>query len=252
MYYTENVLPTANIAVRRNKVKTYSGNVYLQNKQEFEIELFNPTDETKLAKISMNGKSISSAGIVIKPGQRIYLERFLDSPKKFQYETYKVDGSEEAAKAIVNNGNVRIDFYNEIKQQQPIPWYPSGTTTIQYFSSPNVPFFTTTSAGTGKGTYTSGLTRNITSNNSLSSATMDSLSNEKETGRVEQGGQSNQTFTNYNGSFYTFPSTTISIKILPVSEQPFQAKDLATYCHQCGTKNKKGNYKFCPSCGTKY
>ena len=59
--------------------------VYLQNGQEFEIELYNPTSEVVMAKIEMNGKSISSSGIVLRPGERVFLERFLDNSNKFKF-----------------------------------------------------------------------------------------------------------------------------------------------------------------------
>ena len=51
--YFSMTFPTANIAVKKNKIKSYPENkVYLQDGQEFEIELFNATTQTKLAKIS--------------------------------------------------------------------------------------------------------------------------------------------------------------------------------------------------------
>jgi len=44
----------------------------------------------------------------------------------------------------------------------------------------------------------------------------------------------------------------VNIKILPFSAKPTEVSDLAVYCTNCGTKNKKGNYKYCPKCGTKF
>jgi len=54
----------------------------LNDGDEFEIELFNPKTNPVLAKISINGKRISERGIILNPGQRVFLERFLDSPEK--------------------------------------------------------------------------------------------------------------------------------------------------------------------------
>jgi hypothetical protein len=73
--------PTANLAVNKSRLKVYNPNFdmpnYLQN-QEFAIELFNPSK--KIAKISLNGDYISQGGLVLKPGQRVFLD-YLDVPK---------------------------------------------------------------------------------------------------------------------------------------------------------------------------
>src|ERR1035437_3413694 len=65
--------------------------IYLKDEEDFEIEIFNPTTESILAIISVNGKQISSSGLVIRPGRREYLDCFLDSKKKFKFSTYEVD-----------------------------------------------------------------------------------------------------------------------------------------------------------------
>src|ERR1017187_6553758 len=103
----------AYISTQRNRIKAYGSTVYLKDKQEFQIELFNPSNLTKAAEIHINGKLISSAKIVIKPGQRIYLERFIDEPKKFLFETYEVDNEGIARAAILHNGDIEVKFYDE-------------------------------------------------------------------------------------------------------------------------------------------
>lgn len=76
----------------RGKLKIYNNNnVYLENGEEFEIELFNPTQKTVLAKIEFNGEMISHSGLVLKQGQRIFLERFFDDNKKFKFEVYDIE-----------------------------------------------------------------------------------------------------------------------------------------------------------------
>ena len=60
-----------------------------------------------------NGKEISQAGLVIRPGQRIYLERYLDIAKKFKFETYEVEDSNESKEAIAKNGEVKVEFFYE-------------------------------------------------------------------------------------------------------------------------------------------
>ena len=70
----------------------------------FQIELFNPTSFILLAKIKLNGNAISGGGLVIRPGERIFLERFLEENKKFLFDTYKVDNIAAVKKAIKENG----------------------------------------------------------------------------------------------------------------------------------------------------
>lgn len=41
--------------------------IYLKDGQNFEIELFNPLTESVLAEIKVNGKSVSSSGLVLRP-----------------------------------------------------------------------------------------------------------------------------------------------------------------------------------------
>lgn len=257
----------ANICVNRNRVKNYDGNIYLQDKQEFEIELYNPTDTTKCAQIAMNGKPISSGGLVIKPGQRVYLERFLDVAKKFIFETYKTDDSAESQWATRNNGVVTISFYDE--QTPP----PPPITTISYNSGR----FDLTNSGTGGAYYNSlgntvntsytekGTSQKLRSaSRGIGGASCDSMSfcsnevpdekfrDEVETGRIEQGAYSDQKFVNYTGKFNYHATNTVRFKLLPLSAKPIEVSDLAVYCVECGSKNKGGKFKYCPKCGKKF
>lgn len=90
-----------------------SGNIYLDNNEEFQIELFNPLRECVLADIRLNGQSISKSGLVIKPGQRVYLDCFIEDKKKFIFQTYEVEMTGEVEKAIENNGLMEVFFYKE-------------------------------------------------------------------------------------------------------------------------------------------
>lgn len=247
----------AGISVSKNRVKVYPNNeVYLKDGQEFEIELFNPSTLTRLAKITINGKLISQAGLVLKPGQRVYLERFIDTPQKFKFETYVVDSTDKATlAAIARNGDIQVDFYDE------------------YVPPTYYPIFTISNDGANQwfGSCTSGGSASLTTNSGsacyASAASIDSMdlceekglkqrsflrSAEKETGRIEKGAKSDQQFTSYNGSFNSWASKIVKIKILPFSEKPLEIQDLTNYCTSCGTKNKRNKFKFCPTCGNKY
>jgi len=117
-------VPTASIAVNKSRLKVYNKKgemptYYLQKGQEFQIELFNPTTDNILAKIKLNGKIISQGGLVLRPGQRVFLERFLDVEKKFLFDTYEVANTAEVKEAIKSNGDFKVEFFRE-QQRRPI------------------------------------------------------------------------------------------------------------------------------------
>jgi hypothetical protein len=282
-YKTKTGTPCAYITKDRKRLKQFGQNVYLNNGDEFELELFNPSSTTVLAKIKLDGSYISGGGIVLKPGQRVYLERYLDDPRKFKFETYEVDGtSNEVLDAISGNGDVVIDFFDEYKQpvwNNNITYGGSFGGVIQtYNSNPfnsnigSSPTFTTTNVNYSS-TNTGGINFNTTSMsntfagpnirskrgilkskpNSRSEVTMDFLSMDSlETGRVEKGGSSDQSFKTVDKTFNLFTCSTSIWKILPVSQQVFEKQDLKVYCANCGKKRKKDSDKFCSSCGNKF
>jgi hypothetical protein len=117
-YGTDTQYPTVNLAVKKSRLKLYdnrsvSPTYFLTKGQEFQIELFNPTTFILLAKIKLNGNAISGGGLVIRPGERIFLERFLEENKKFLFDTYQVDNIAAVKKAIAENGDLVVDFYKE-------------------------------------------------------------------------------------------------------------------------------------------
>jgi hypothetical protein len=264
------VVPQSFITKSKQRLKQHVDTVYLKNGDEFEIELFNPTQNKVLAKIELNGISIGS-GIVLRPGERVFLERYLDDAKKFLFETYIVNGNNnEVQQAIAKNGDVTVKFYDEVKSQTyTSPFVSSGSGTVTWtngtstggYSFPtytndiNTNYFTNTSSigGSFDGTIT-------TSNYSYTDFGTSNVFNKQktsevrhlETGRVEKGSNSNQTFTYDNSTFNTYPIKTNWWKIKPVNEKVLVKEDLVVYCTECGAKRKKDNHKFCPHCGTKF
>ena len=71
-----------------------------------------------------------------------------------------------------------------------------------------------------------------------------------ETGRVEKGDESDQSFTNSYEQFNYHTSHTIKFKIEPASTKNIEVDEIRNYCPECGKKQKK-EHKFCPSCGIK-
>ena len=230
------------ITKRKQRLKQINRNIYLKDGDEYEIELFNPNPSYILAKIKIDGDYLSGGGIVLRPGERVFLERFLDSKNKFVFRTYNVDGEAEYVGALRNNGLIEVEFYLE---QQKIMLYGNNTftTSTPYTFNGNPTTFTTT------GTYTTNNLNSVVSTSNTSTY----LSKTIETGMTERGSNSNQQFTNSDRSFEWSPFQTTIWKILPESQKQYDAKELnVLYCGECGSKRKKDTHKFCPHCGTKF
>ena len=246
----KNIINNPSCFITRNKqrLKQYDNIVYLNNGEEFEIELFNPTQNKILAKIEFNGKSISSGGLVLKPGQRVFLERFLDENKKLLFDTYFVENSEITEKAISNNGLLKINFYNETTYDfQLTNW--SGILNINNKLSNTIttnPYTFTYATNTFSNS--NNLINDITSSNVYLNNVRESI----ETGRVEKGSYSNQKLKNDNSIFSLYCFHQIEWKILPKSQKSYTSDEIITYCGSCGSKKKKITHKFCPHCGNKY
>jgi len=270
------VAPQSFVTKSKQRLKQHIDTVYLNNGDEFEIELYNPTSNKILAQIELNGKSIGT-GIVLRPGERVFLERYLDEAKKFLFETYVVNGNNQEVKdAIANNGDVVVKFYNEtifnhyggrLTVGTSQPWWSTTGSVLNYppgvrtFTTNNLnnTYFTNTSniSGSFDGTFTtsnySHTNDSVTSDLNVNyNKTKTSEVRHVETGRVEKGSDSNQSFTYDNSTFNSYPSWTNWWKIKPVSTKALVKEDLVVYCTECGSKRKKDNHKFCPHCGTKF
>lgn len=268
-------VPTANIAVNKSRIKLYSKGVkiptyYLQKGQEFQIELFNPTSDVVLAKVNLNGKPISQGGLVLNPGQRVFLERYLDVPKKFLFDTYEVSNTEEVKKAIEDNGDFKVEFFKEIVPiAPPINVYPDWTYRQTFFlnNTINPDYYGTSSLTTTSNDplYGSLYNANITaSSDGIGSISTSNYSKHRktlkksllldsiETGRVEKGSDSNQKLKYVDKSFDHYAFHTIEYKLLPVSQKINTVADINVkrYCTNCGSKLGKTD-RFCASCGTK-
>jgi hypothetical protein len=247
-------VPTAFVTKGRQRVKQYGNNVYLKNGEEFEIELFNPTTNKILAKISINGNSLGS-GIVLRPGERVFLERYLDEAKKFLFETYEVASDDINVKeAIRKNGDLEIEFYEEFKNPSQIIYNPPSYHWDWTGYSPGVYYSNTGGLVGGNSSSSRGMSSgvqcscNIDNTLNLKSADLKM----QETGRVERGSFSDQGFSYDSTTFNTYFSWKDTWKILPESQRPFVKEDLSIYCTNCGAKRKKSSHQFCPNCGTKY
>lgn len=297
------------IAINKSILKEYkNGNslderiVYLDNGSEFQIQIFNPHDFVVGARIYINGVSMSYM-LVLRPGERIWLERYLDKSVKFRFETYEVDADEETKNAIQKNGEVKVVFYKEEHKPEPIsiptlhplvwnnthtyedPYAPkyddlvasiggsvklnalygderSATlknvdiSDVHNISDKNLSFcvndmnLTTSTADTS---FTTDTTLNYNKPLSkLRRTTLKTFGSDKiETGRIEEGGYSNQQFNDVYRNFEKWTFSIETIKLLPTSQKQYNSSDLKKhYCTQCGRKiNMK--HKYCPYCGNK-
>jgi hypothetical protein len=234
--------PSAFITVNKQRLRQNGKLVYMKDQTEFEIELYNPTKEKIMAMIDMNGTPISGSGIILKPGQRVFLERFLDEERKFLYETYVVNNNKETKDAIVDNGKVMVKFHKESKPRPRSLSY--GTI---YNGSSGFGWSEITYTDYNKSINFNGI-NNTFLTNCVADVNISNSNRKVETGSIEQGGKSHQGFVNMSGDFEWFYTWTTDWQIMPYSQQPKVAKDLVEKCVKCNTK-LKSNYKFCPECG---
>ena len=218
----------AYVSVNKNRLKIYEDNkYYLSNGTNFEIELVNNDDKKYLVEIYLNEQSIGS--IIIKANSHNYLERYIDNNRKFQFNTFEIDDVNETKEAQERNGSIQIYFYPQISLN-----YPSFINGIAF--SPLHKFTT----GSPVINYCS-----ITSDSLKSCSYTASI----ETGRINEGENSNQTFTYSSDKFEDRSTHSLDYQILPISLKPYEG--IKTYCSECGTKIRHKNWKYCINCGTK-
>lgn len=265
--WTSKSNPQMFITKDKQRIKQFEGQVYLNDGDEYQIELFNPTPNHILAKIKIDTDYISGGGIALRPGERVFLERFLDSNNKFVFRTYDVDNEAIEVGATSNNGYVEVNFYDEMKN---IPTIGTNTITTNglLYGNNTLPYTSFTSNHSGNATFTTMANVNTTfTNTSLSNTFLSHIdgtvtntvegpnkrSSVSETGITEKGGVSSQKFESSSRTFSFSSFYNVSWRILPNSQKTFNKEELnVLYCGECGSKRKRDTHKFCPHCGTKY
>lgn len=308
--------PECYITVNSSRVKIYGSNAYMPDNTEFELEIFNPSNETIGVMFKMNGKYIADSHLIIYPGKRITLDRFLNDNNKFKFQTYTVEDTTESKSAVAMNGAVQIEFYREhenntVDLNKQLRLNPITFCDGSFGQKPNSIFFNSgsTAGGIYPGTtltntmgdnhtltngitgqshdgvtanyvHTGGLetpgTITTTTNNGsdvlycVNANTFSDINfnindyklkadwlDEKtekpadiETGMINKGGKSDMEFTEVDMLFESSYVLMKSYKILPLSQKPFETKDLIRSCTKCKKKAKK-EHKFCSDCGTK-
>jgi len=250
----------------RGRKSIKKGKVYLSDKEEFQIELFNPLRDCVLADIKLNGNSISKSGLVLNPGQRFYLDCFIDDKKKFIFDTYDVDQTDEVKEAIAKNGLLEVFFYKEsvvtlqnwhdrfnwFRTTRTYPYwvYPTypywgGTVTIgaPYCGTGTVNTFTNTNLTSGSidlsnlntstsnayySSNTMAINSSYTNNVSLTSAIGGSAKS-IETGRIGKGDNSKQKFESVDMDFDKYYIASTILQILPESRRPIETKEIKVH-----------------------
>ena len=236
------------VSSEKGRKSIKNGKVYLKDKEEFQIELFNPLTDCVLADIKLNGNTISQSGLVIRPGERFYLDCFIDDKKKFVFNTYEVEDSQSAKVAISKNGMLEVFFYKEsvvglsnwrsrfdrviVERYYPVHyphyqpyWYGNvycGTTITTGISGSLV----TAALNTGTTTNTAFFANTMPTGLNSATTTTSYSSNTVETGRVEKGKKSSQKFDEVDMDFEKFHISSVVLQLLPDSTKPAEAKDL--------------------------
>lgn len=278
--------PTVEIAVvregRKEVQRVYGGNtVYLNNGAEFELCIKNPTTHVIGAKINFNGDKNVNQLIVLRPGEKIWLDRHILEQKKLKFDAYLVDNDSSTANAIRDNGSLCVEFYKEYKRSsnpliirekeyvpyipyQPyIPYNPYPNPWIQPWNPfPIITYCSSGNVGTSNNVMTGVKPAHdgAPANDVNYSANINYINNECknvsnseqiETGRVEMGDNSNQSFTNACYEFDILPFHTVDMKMLPLSQKPITVSDIKLYCSKCSRRQRRSEV-YCPKCGTKY
>ena len=270
-----NIEKMVRIAKNKSLLKEYktSNNprtVYLSDGEEFQIQLYNPYNYTVSAKITLNGTEIPNV-LVLRPAERVWLDRYLDTPRKFKFETYEVDNDKNTEKITAQNGLIEVNFYREaprrknqfnirdygeIRVKNPYGIMDSLTpglcdyTTLQNTSKTFNPESIIQTYYNSDSSCVSSCACATTDTVANASQSSDQVAlNSIETGRIAEGSYSNQKLDKVDLEFSPWACNTETIKILPLSCKSFSSNDLKKqYCPSCGHKiNDK--YKFCPYCG---
>ena len=275
-----NIEKLAKLAINKSLLKEYSNSsneriVYMNDGTEFQIQVFNPYSYVIGVSFEFNNHNKTSQLLVLRPGERVWLDRFLDDESKLLFSTYQVGVSKVVQEAIKDNGTLCIKFYKERENKPRVSYIkeyqPCGTIDVYYnnignsyclddninincASSTNICSAIDCSLSLINSSINQAPTDSTCTSYSSSTLTKSiSLPKSKsiETGRIEKGSHSNQKFENVYKDFEYLPFKTEYIKILPTSQKQINSNDLQKkYCYECGKKlNPK--FKFCPSCGAK-
>ena len=280
--------PSAIITSGGSEKKIYQGGqIFINDGDNFEIRFFNPSSEKIGVEILFNGQKKNDGLLVLKPGEDIILDRFLGEKKKMRYETYTIDGGNDAAvKAAAVNGLVEFRFYRE--KSTGFTTFNTTNSNSRCYNSVIQGYSGTTVSGSNNTTI--GINRSFTSNyqspgvfccdydsytttssanykdysvGSLDSTSLENTSgkvyrsksvkklNVLETGRIEKGPESSQDLKTVDVDFESNPFHIITYQLKPNSQRPTEITEIRNYCTKCAYRVRKSSWNFCPKCSEK-
>lgn len=252
-------------------VREINGQVSIPFRSEYKVRLKNKHSYLRAkARVWIDGRKVSNLGdFILKPGETLDLERFLDesmtSGNRFKFvplaDRRVNDPTDE------NNGIVKVEFYRETDLLN--GWRPPKT--IVPITPPKSDYWFIWNDSTGRGfhsgsgrgscgsssvTYTS---NNFSSPSIISCATPIS---DTAAGATVEGSRSGQSFS-YGDDFQTdiFPVTltlrlrgieklTVAPTTCPGVIPPKENK--VRFCSNCGKRRGRRSDKFCGRCGNRY
>ena len=253
-------------------IREINGTVSVPFNSEYKIRLKNKHSYLRAkARVWVDGRKASNLGdFILKAGETLDLERFLDSDldRGNRFKFVPLSNRKVNDPTDPSNGIIKVEFYREhdyvknITITDPRPWNPikprPGNGDDVYWDHTIANPLTYTSGGKGSscGPTTSSTSFNaaLTSVNYISAPLVD-----PNAGATVEGGQSGQQFT-YGDDFLTdtFPITlTLKIKGLsrkstPTIEPPRKTRKKVRFCSNCARRRSRMADKFCPRCGNSY
>lgn len=250
-------------------VREINGQVSVPFHSEYKVRLKNKHSYLRAkARVWIDGRKVSGLGdFILKPGETLDLERFLDeslsSGNRFKFVPLSDKRVNDPTDS--DNGIIKVEFYREydflngwqIKTITPPvkpikPW--DGGLDPTWDDNTGRRFH----SGSGRGTCSS---VTYTCNTSLIGNSVNYLSSPATAGATVEGSVSNQNFV-YGDDFQTeiLPVTlTLRLKGLQnnppftiVNKQDNTPRQKERFCSNCGKRRHRASDKFCGRCGTAF
>ena len=205
--------------------------------------------------ISIGNKRISDSGLIIKPYQHTYLDRYIDYNKKFIFKTFNTT-TDNVQKAKIL-GNIKVELYRQSSNsatinhlykyyQQPViinqPCVtPDHWTNPFIYTINNTGHYTQPNSSITSNTYGTHNT-NIKNCSKLLSPQL----NDVQIGIIQGGDKSKTEFKQSYRQFKDYPSIVYNYNLLPISHK--STDEIYHYCENCG-RRIRSKENFCPKCG---
>ena len=210
-YRLNDVEPSAIVTVNGSEKKIYDNNqIFLNPNDNFEFRFFNPLQEKLGIEIIFNGQKKDKSLLILKPGEDVSIDRFMNDKKKMKYSTYFIDGNnEQAVKATEKNGLVEFNFYKEKLWNNYNYDWSSYNSTFTSGSTYNSTFTSGSSTSTGLPHY--GNTTTLRNVNGMGNVSVGDISPTNTLGVYGSIGDSGTFTTNFSDTFNgAFTTTNIS------------------------------------------